>query len=144
MNYEVTKEDLAFKDDVESCRFPVPEFDHRSHLRLAYIYLVQTSSTSESVNLVRRALKGLLEHAGVDPSVKYHETLTEAWLLAVHHFMHNTSYANSADDFIDQNPKLLDSIIMFTHYSDDLLFSEPAKTAFVEPNLEPIPRHANK
>lgn len=110
---------------------------------IAYVYLVETNSTSESVNLVRQALTGLLKHAGVDPSAKYHETLTEAWLLAVHHFMCQTSNATSADDFIDQNSKLLDSKIMLFHYSDDVLFSEAAKTAFIEPNLEPIPRHAN-
>ena len=143
MTQEITKEDIAFKKDVESCNFPVPDFDHRAHLRLAYVYLVETNSTSESVNLVRQALTGLLKHAGVDPSAKYHETLTEAWLLAVHHFMCQTSNATSADDFIDQNSKLLDSKIMLFHYSDDVLFSEAAKTAFIEPNLEPIPRHAN-
>ena len=143
MTHEITKEDLAFKDDVESCTFPVPEFDHRAHLRLAYVYLAQTSSPNESVKLVKKALTGLLTHSGVDPLVKYHETLTEAWLLAVHHFMHNTSHVSSAEDFLGQNPKLLDSRIMLTHYSEDVLFSEAAKTAFVEPNLDPIPRHAN-
>ena len=142
MSHQISRADEKFKSDVESCKFSVPDFDHRAHLRLAYVYLVQTNNTDASVNLVRDALVGLLKHAGVDPSAKYHETLTEAWLLAVHHFMHNTSNTNSADDFIDQNPKLLDSKIMLTHYSDDILFSESAKKQFVEPNLEPIPRHA--
>lgn len=143
MKYEITQEDLAFKNDVESCSFHVPDFDHRAHLRLAYIYLAQTNSPNESVKLVRQALVGLLKHAGIDPSIKYHETLTEAWLLAVHHFMHHTSNASSADDFIDQNTKLLDSKIMHTHYSKDVLFSEAAKTTFIEPNLEKIPRYAS-
>ncbi|ODS24838.1 hypothetical protein AB835_01980 [Candidatus Endobugula sertula] len=143
MTYKITQKDLAFKNDVESCNFHIPDFDHRAHLRLAYIYLVQTNCPSESVGLVRQALVGLLKHADVDPSVKYHETLTKAWLLAVHHFMHHTSNASSADDFIDQNPKLLDSKIMHTHYTDDVLFSESARTAFIEPNLEQIPRYAH-
>ena len=142
MKYEITEEDLAFKKDVESFSFPIPDFDHRAHLRLAYVYLVETNSLSESVNLVRKALIGLLKHAGVDPSAKYHETLTEAWLLAVHHFMHHTSQSVSADDFINQNPNLLNSRIMLNHYSESVLFSEPAKAAFVEPDIEPIPRHA--
>jgi len=37
---------------------------------------------------------------------------------------------------------LLDSKIMLTHYSADLLFSDEARARFVEPNLDPIPRHA--
>jgi hypothetical protein len=37
---------------------------------------------------------------------------------------------------------LLDSSIMLTHYSADLLFSPQAREQFIEPNLDPIPRHA--
>jgi len=36
---------------------------------------------------------------------------------------------------------LLDSKIMLTHYSAELLFSDQARAEFVEPNLDPIPRH---
>jgi hypothetical protein len=56
--------------------------------------------------------------------------------------MHRSPVATSADDFIDRNPPLLDSKIMLTHYSADLLFSDLARTQFVEPNLDPIPHHA--
>ena len=94
------------------------------------------------VHLVRNALTALLRHAGVDPSQKYHETLTEAWVLAVNHFMKNTDDSQSADDFIDKNTVMLDSKIMMTHYSAEILFSDEARKAFVEPNLDPIPRHS--
>ena len=56
--------------------------------------------------------------------------------------MHRSPEASSADDFIARNPVLLDSKIMLTHYSADLLFSDEARAVFVEPNLDPIPRHA--
>ncbi|HYJ40833.1 MAG TPA: hypothetical protein VEW08_08590, partial [Steroidobacteraceae bacterium] len=82
-----------------------------------------------------------LSHHGI-PASKYHATLTRAWILAVHHFMHRSPEASSADDFIARNPALLDSKIMLTHYSADLLFSDEARAGFVEPNLDPIPRHA--
>jgi hypothetical protein len=39
------------------------------------------------------------------------------------------------------NPILLDSKIMLTHYSAEVLFSPEARARFVEPNLESIPRH---
>jgi hypothetical protein len=55
--------------------------------------------------------------------------------------MHRTPEASGADDFIDRNPMLLDTKIMLTHYSADLLFSDAARENFVEPNLDPIPRH---
>jgi hypothetical protein len=59
----------------------------------------------------------------------------------VDHFMHRSPDSRCADDFIDRNPVLLDSKIMLTHYSAGLLFSEAARAEFVEPDLDPIPRH---
>ena len=143
MKHLLSEEDREFKNLVESCEFPVAEFDHRAHIRLAYVYLAGNSE-DESVHLVRDALTALLRHAGVDPSQKYHETLTEAWVLAVNHFMQNTDNSQSADDFIEKNTVMLDSKIMMTHYSTEILFSDEARKAFVEPNLDPIPRHAEK
>jgi hypothetical protein len=138
MKLSVTQEDQDFKSRVEACVFPVSEFDHRAHIRLAYVYLVENNNTRQSVQLMRGALMGLLEQAGIDPAAKYHETLTEAWIRAVHHFMNRTDSSNSAGDFIEQYPEILDSKIMFTHYSAELLFSPEARQSFVEPNLDPI------
>jgi hypothetical protein len=56
--------------------------------------------------------------------------------------MHRSPAASSADDFIERNAPLLDPKNMLTHYSADLLFSDQARAEFVEPNLDPIPRHA--
>ncbi|MCH7639980.1 MAG: hypothetical protein IH855_11050 [Bacteroidetes bacterium] len=46
---------------------------------------------------------------------------------------------DSAESFIEQNPELLDSKIMMTHYSAEVLISDEARTQFVEPDLDPIP-----
>jgi len=136
----LSNEDKEFREQVEACTFPVPDFNHRAHIRLAYAYLAE-SNTDTAVQRMRDALIGLLKHAGIDPSQKYHETMTEAWVLAVHHFMSKTESSKSADDFIEQNAVLLDSKIMMTHYSAEVLFSAEARQSFVEPNLDPIPRH---
>ena len=138
MSHHLSPADINFKKDVEACTFPVPDFDHRAHLRLAYVYLVE-NETDEAVRLMRIALLGLLNKAGIDPSAKFHETLTRAWVLAVQHFMGCTAESGPADDFIDKNPAMLDSKIMLSHYSAEVLFSDKARHAFVEPDLEPIP-----
>ena len=52
--------------------------------------------------------------------------------------------AESANAFIDNNPKMLNKEIMMTHYSAELLFSDEARGHFVAPDLDPIPRHDNK
>ena len=137
----ISSEDQLFKDQVETCKFSVSLFDHRAHLRLAYVYLVQFNNTDESVEHMKITLTNLLKHVGIEPSAKYHSTITKAWVLAVHHFLNKTELSDSADNFIEQHPEMLNSNIMLTHYSAELLFSEEARKSFVEPNLEPIPRH---
>ena len=137
--YGLSEQDRHFVAEFEACRFPPAQFDHRAHVRLAYAYLAE-NDTERAAELMRSALMAFLSHHKIDTS-KYHETMTKAWILAVRHFMQRSASALSADDFIEANPALLDSKIMQTHYSADLLFSDEARARFVEPNLDPIPRH---
>lgn len=90
--------------------------------------------------MIRTGLLAFLQHHGVDPS-KYHETMTRAWVIAMRHFMEVSPGAESADEFIDANPTLMDAKIMLTHYSADLIFSAEAQARFVEPDLQAIPEH---
>ncbi len=137
MKHAISEEDVKFRNDVESCAFPIEAFDHRAHLRLAYTYLADRS-VEQSYTAMKSSLQRYLVHNGIDPS-KYHETITRAWILAVDYFLSKTGRSASSDDFIDLNPVMLDSNIMLTHYSKGLLFSEEAKLSFVEPDLDPIP-----
>ncbi len=138
--HELSDADREFRRAFEAGAFAPADFSHRQHVRLAYVYLVDCD-VNLALDRMRAALVCFLSHHGI-PATKYHETLTRAWILAVHHFMHRTPEASSADDFIDRNPMLLDSKIMLTHYSAGLLFSRAARAEFVEPDLDPIPRHA--
>jgi hypothetical protein len=56
--------------------------------------------------------------------------------------MEISSDCASSEIFIENNPVILDSKIMMTHYSTELLFSDEARARFVEPDLSPIPRYA--
>jgi hypothetical protein len=139
LNHNLSKNDREFRAAFEAGAYAPADFSHRAHVRLAYVYLAE-SDADLALERYRAALVGFLSHHGI-PASKYHETLTRAWLLGVNHFMHRSPEASSADDFIARNPVLLDSKIMLTHYSADLLFSDQARVDFVEPNLDPIPRH---
>ncbi|MCP5051202.1 MAG: hypothetical protein GY940_28815 [bacterium] len=79
MTHLLSTEDKAFQVQVESREFPLAEFNHRAHLGLAYVYLVR-HDTETAYRLMRDALKGFLQHNGIDVS-KYHDTLTRAWTL---------------------------------------------------------------
>lgn len=138
MKHLMSEEDREFKKKFESCEFPASEFNHRAHLRLAYIYLVE-NDTETSVDLMRDSLHRYLQHNGVSPS-KYHETMTKAWILAVRHFMNKTENSDSSDSLINQHPVMLDSKIMMTHYSAEVLYSDEARKKFIEPDLDPIPK----
>jgi hypothetical protein len=139
MKHLSSVEDQDFLREFEACKIPLAQFNQRAHIRLAYVYL-SGHDADTAYKLMRSALLSFLEYHGVDIS-KYHETITRAWINAVRHFMEKTPSAESADDFIEKNPIMLDSKIMLTHYSAEVLFSDEARAKFVEPNLEPIPRY---
>lgn len=139
MKHRRSSDDEAFRRAFEAFEVAAAEFDHRAHVRLAYIYLCD-QSTEQAYESMKSALLAFLDHLGVDTS-KYHETITRAWIMAVRHFMEETPACGSADEFIERNPRLLDSKIMLSHYSAEVLFSAAARAAFVEPDVESIPDH---
>ena len=139
MKHLLSVEDHNFRRQFEACKFPPTEFNHRAHIKLAYVYLSEPD-TDTAHQLMRGALLSFLQYHGVDVS-KYHETITRAWIMAVRHFMENTPSSESSDVFIEKNPSMLDSKIMMTHYSAEVLFSDEARAKFVEPNLDPIPKY---
>lgn len=139
MKHLLSTEDHNFRRQFEACEFPPAEFIHRAHVRLAYVYLSE-HDTDTAHRLMRGALLSFLEFHGVDVS-KYHETITRAWIMAVRHFMEITPDCESSDSFIEKNPSLLDTKIMMTHYSAEVLFSDEARAKFVGPDIDPIPEY---
>lgn len=140
MTHQISSDDRRFLADLETGALEPARFDHRAHVRAAYIYLAE-HEPDRAADRMRDTLRTFLRHHGIDVS-KYHETITRAWILGVRHFMESSPFTPSADAFIDANPRLLDAKIMLTHYSATLLFSPRARAEFVEPDIEPIPRHS--
>ena len=130
-------QDLEFRRAVEACEVSPAAFDHAAHVRLAYVNLCD-HSIDGAVERMRTSLLEFLAHVRADPG-KYHETITRAWIMAVHHFMGQSTRHDSAESFMQANPVLLDSRIMLTHYSAEVLFSPEARRSFVQPDLQSIP-----
>lgn len=137
--HNLSPADREFVVQFEECRFAPRDFDHRAHVRLAYAYLADRD-VETAVAAMRSALVAFLRHNKIEVT-RYHETLTRAWILAVRHFMAKSGSSVSADDLITRNQELLDSRIMLTHYSAEALFSDRARAAFIEPDLDQIPRY---
>lgn len=138
MKHQASPDDLDFLRDFEACRVSPKDFDHAAHVRLAYIYLCE-HSVEAATERMKEALLRFLGHLGVGPG-KYHETITRAWIMAVAHFMRRSEPCASADAFMAGSPQLLDSKIMLTHYSAELLFSPEARASFVAPDIQEIPK----
>lgn len=138
-SHAVSEADRDFRNAFEAFAIAPADFGHVAHVRLAYVYLAEVDVES-AVQRMRQALLAFLEHNNI-PRSKFHETLTRSWILAVRHFMNQSSSASAAE-FIAENPDLLDSRIMLTHYSASVLFSAEARETYVEPDLDPIPHQA--
>ncbi len=132
-------EDRAYRLRFEAGHVTPAEFDHRAHLRLAYVYLCD-APTDAAYQSMKRSLKRFISDNGV-PASKYHETLTRSWLLAVKHFMVRAGSPKSFDAFLDADDRLLSKDIMMSHYTRGALFSETARIEFVEPDIDPIPQY---
>ena len=139
MKHKISSEDAAFRQAFEMGGVLPAQFDHRAHVRLAYVYLVEHAPEAASARMAS-GLQAFLQRHGL-PGTKYHETLTRAWVLAVRHFMERSPGMDSADALVARHPELLDSKIMLTHYSAAVLFSAEARSTFVEPDASPIPRY---
>jgi hypothetical protein len=87
---------------------------------------------------MKHSLLAFLAYLGVGEA-KYHETVTRAWVMAVNYFMVQSLDCTSAAAFIARNPQLLDSKIMLTHYSAEVLFGASARNTFVSPDIQSIP-----
>jgi hypothetical protein len=135
-NHAASQSDRDFRAAFESCAVAPARFNHEAHLRLAYVYLVEGDLASAHEKM-RGALLAFLNAYNIPPE-KFHETLTQAWVLAVWHFM-SRSPSHSFAEFADKSQPLLDSRVMFTHYSETALFSPSARAAYVAPDLEAIP-----
>ena len=142
MKHEMSSEDAAFRLAFETGGVAPGQFDHRAHVRLAYVYLVEHEPEAATARM-RSGLQAFLQHHGL-PRAKYHETLTRAWILAVRHFMERAPGTVSAEALVARHPELLDSKIMLTHYSAAVLFSAEARDAFVEPDASPILRYRKR
>ncbi|MDX1548400.1 MAG: hypothetical protein R3247_15485 [Rhodothermales bacterium] len=138
MQHRLSDEDTAFRRAFEAFEVHPDAFDHAAHVRLAYTYLCD-GPVEAAVDRMRRSLLAFLDHLGASPA-RYHETMTRAWVMAVHRFMDGSPACASAAEFARRNPVLLDRSIMLTHYSAEVLFSPEARAAFVAPDVQPIRR----
>lgn len=110
-------------------------FGHRQHVELAWRYLNLTNQMTAET-WMREAIKHVaIKHGAPD---KYHETRTIAWirLIGVHT---RKSNASNFDDFVAENPDLLNVQLLDHFYTTGVLQDASARMQWVEPDLSPLP-----
>jgi hypothetical protein len=132
--------DEAFLRQFEDCTFPVEQFHHREHIKVAYLYL-RTHSLDGAVTKVREGIKRYNACHKVPEAIDrgYHETITLAWIRLVHFTMCEYGVVESADAFFEQHPELSQTKTLRLFYSRDQIMSAEAKAAFVPPDLTNFP-----
>jgi hypothetical protein len=128
--------DQEFLAAFESGTLPHGEFPHRAHIRMAWLVLCRDGWDVGFQNI--RA--GIQHFAGAHGATrKYHETITRFWALLVNHALTLDPDIADFEAFVAVFPHLLDTQIILRHYSRDLLGSDAARQAWVEPDIEPLP-----
>src|SRR3569832_1934931 len=102
MKHEVSTGDMEFLMAFYAGAYAPADFNHRAHVRLAYVYLA-TNDVERATSLMRHAIVNFLRHHDISPT-RYHETLTQAKNHTKNHIMHRTTEAASADEFIERTP----------------------------------------
>jgi hypothetical protein len=121
-------DDRTFVDALESCTLPSDAFDHRAHVRLAWLYL----SEEPLLEALSRFVSSLKRYAGsLGASGKYHETITYAFIFLIHQHMAEQQAA-TFDEFAAANPDLFGPILE-KYYAPETLATPLARTVFVLP-----------
>lgn len=166
-SFNLTPADAAFIAALEQAAIPKDQWNHRAHIRMAWIVLVQAgfpmgspadpaapaaSTTTVApapppaaftpvLDRVRAGLRRLVQAFGVPDAIDrgYHETMTVAWLRLVAVTLRAQPAQPDSDAFCDAQPHLLCRTTLRLYYSPGRILSAEAKARFVEPDLSPLP-----
>ncbi|MFL6247077.1 MAG: hypothetical protein ACJ74H_13685 [Thermoanaerobaculia bacterium] len=121
--------DGAFVEAFEACTLPAERFDHREHVRLAWIYLCE----QPLLEALPRFITSLKRYAGsLGASTKYHETITYAFMFLIHERMQRGA-ADTFDEFAAANADLFGPILQ-RYYRAETLGSDLARSTFLLPD----------
>jgi N-formylglutamate deformylase len=126
--------DDEFLDAFHSCRLRPSEFRHADHLRLAWLHLAREPFET-ALDRVRNGIHAFAKHHNL--SGLYNETITIAWvhLLAAHE-------ERSFDEFLTANEFRLSSDLLHHFWTPEILASPEARSRWVPPDRQELPKHA--
>jgi len=135
--------DPAFLRAFEARTIPFETWTHRSHVRMAYLYL-RDHGLDEGLRRIRAGIRALnASHGDRVPEGElergYHETLTVAWARIIEGVIRRWGAEADFEAFAAKHPHLLKRTLLRLFYSRERIVTWEAKRAFVEPDLLPLP-----
>lgn len=134
-----SKSDPLTDDEViEKCEsFELPAWDHKTHLRIAYIILTR-HGRKEGVGIIMKTIRTYIEKNKYSGKT-FHFTMTYFWL----HMVHLAMIMNPDTDFfflIAKNKWLLNGGLFKYFYTDQLMLkNEEIRIEFVVPDKRSLP-----
>jgi hypothetical protein len=127
--------DAEFLRAFDAGEVPGDAFGHRAHLRLAWA-LIERDGVAAAAPGIERRLRRLAAAHGMPE--RYNSTLTLFWVRLIAHGAAARPVATFAE-LAAAEPWLLDTGLVRRHDSQELLASEPARAAWVDPDLIAMP-----
>ena len=125
--------DNELVEKFENCILSGKDFNHRNHVRLAWIYLHE-SKPLDALERFSENLKKFADSLG-QPNL-YHETITFAYLFLIHERIKRSKKQQTWEDFAVTNPDLFtrQNGILTKYYRRETIASDFAKKVFVLPD----------
>jgi hypothetical protein len=131
----------------EARTLPLEQWTHRTHVRVAYLYLRAHGFDGALARLRLNIQAFNTRHAIPDsPTSGHNETTTHAFLHLIAATL--TAYGRShpfegSEGFCDTHPQLMTKHALRLFYSPQRRMHPEAKVRFVEPDLAPLPKIRN-
>jgi hypothetical protein len=130
--------DKVFLSQFEQKTLCPSEFNHRGHLRLAWLYL----TTGDFEWALKRITVGIVEYAlSLGVTDKFHYTLTDAIIRIMKNRIEQQG-DSTFEVFLESHPDLLENMmsVVYSYYSEPVLNSSEAKLRFVPPDIRELPQ----
>ena len=135
--YEADEEVEEVLRRFESGALSPAEFKHRQHLTVALLYLLRLPEREAHARMRDTILRFLAHHrlgAGV-----YHETITAFWLRRVRSFVRGADARRPLHELANELiNECADSRLVFEYFSRELIETNEARSAWVEPDLKAL------
>ena len=127
----------------ESCSLSREQWTHEAHVRVAYLYLTRLDSR-QAMHHMREGIRRLNQSLGTPERLDrgYHETITRASMCLIEAAVLDSDPHRTSCEFCEAHSELLEPSILARFYSDERLMTHEAKSAYVPPDLAPLPSPA--